>query len=334
MADGARDEGIFVAWTRYIRRPESMQPFFGYELFFLPAASKGLLQKFLVYLANSMKTVLLILRHRPNDLWIQLAPVFPLYIAVLAKFLISDLRLVADCHNSMFGARWAGFPFANRCLNRCDAVLVHNEEVFRSASRAGIAPDALLLLETRPAQLDCSLVDTTPARELYSDPWVLVPTSFSGDEPISALIQAARLAPEITFVVTGDPRRADGLHDLTDRPENFTLTGYLSKAELDQHLCAAEVIMGLTTADDVQLSVANEATGAEKAMVISDTPLLRRMFDSGAVYVDGMDPMAIVDGVREALNSREALVKGTRELRERRAQRWLGQARALVARLN
>ena len=324
---------IFVAWTRYMRRPDSMRPFYGYRLLFLPAASGGKLRLAWSYLSNAVRTVLALISYRPAVIWVQLAPVFPLYIASAYRFFRRRTLVVADCHNSMFGERWAWAPFGVTLLNRCTAVLVHNSAVRASALAVGVREEVLYLLETRPAQLAAVSGSAPMAEASFGEQWVLVPSSFSGDEPIAAILDAANLTPHVRFVVTGNLQRAKARHDLSRAPGNVTFTGFIERELLDRYLCVAPVVMGLTTRMDIQLSVANEAAGAARAMVISDTPLLRSLFPKGAIYVQP-NAESIAQGLRAAFERREALQLESEELREWREARWLEQARGLAARLH
>lgn len=323
---------MFVAWTRYMRRPESMRSAFGYELVFMPHLASSVLARVLSYFWNACRTTALLLSRRPAILWVQLAPVFLLYIAVAYKFFRPGTRVVADCHNSMFGSRWSWMPGAMWSLNRCDVVLAHNPAVQAQALKLGVSAERLQVLETRPAQIRCT-PDRCRTPTGVSGAWVLMPASFSGDEPIDVVIEAAKKSPDVTFVITGDPTRARQELDIAALPANMLLTGFLDRNMLDGYLCGATAIVGLTTRSDIQLSVANEATGAGKAMVLSDTPLLREMFPRGAVYVETLSSQSIAAGVAKVIQEREHLEAESAALRDWREARWAGQANAVLARL-
>src|SRR5690606_15797038 len=118
------------------------------------------------------------------------------------------------------------------------------------------------------------------------------------DEPIDVLIEVARAAPDITFVLTGDARR--GRAALAGAPDNIVTPGWVDKATYKAMLASCDLVIGLTLLEGVQLSGANEAVGFGKAMVLSDTALLRELFPSGAVYV-GPGAEALLRGIRTAL---------------------------------
>ena len=315
-----------------MRRPESMRSVFGYELVFMPNLARSVLSQLFSYIGNSCRTMALLLGRRPAILWVQLAPVFLLYIAVAYKFFRPGTRVVADCHNSMFGRRWSWMPGAMWSLNRCDVVLVHNPTVHAQAIELGVKPERLHILETRPAQIRCT-ADRCRAPTGVSGAWVLMPASFSGDEPMKVVVDAARRSPGVTFVITGDTVRARQKLELEDLPANLRLTGFLDRSTLDGYLCGATAILGLTTRSDIQLSVANEAAGAGKAMVLSDTPLLREMFPRGAVYVTTLSPESIAAGVAQAIQERGHLEAESAALRDWREARWARQAEVVLSRL-
>jgi glycosyltransferase involved in cell wall biosynthesis len=310
-----------------------MQTVFGYELIFMPNRARGNLTKPFSYVANSCRTLALLLRRRPALFWIQLAPVFLLYIAVAYKALRPGTRIVADCHNSMFGSRWSWLPGAMWFLNRCDFVLAHNKTVQAQALKLGVKPERLRILETRPAQIRCTPEKCDSPAGVSGD-WVLMPASFSGDEPIDVVVDAARMSRGVTFVITGDAGKARAKFDPDKLPDNVRLTGFLDRGTLDSYICGATVILGLTTRPDIQLSVANEAAGAGKAMVLSDTPLLREMFPRGAVYVTTLSSQSIAAGVAEAITRRAHIEAESVALREWREARWARQADSILSSLN
>lgn len=315
---------LFVAWTPFMRRPESMQPFFGYRLCFIRTYFGKKWLKPFEYAVKTVLTFALLLRRRPDVLWVQLAPTFLLYIAFVYKGLFRrKMKIVADCHNSMYRRPWIALPGAVALLNRCDRVLVHNGKMRIKAEEAGVRKERLSVLETKPA----TVKNAVSAAGRYRRPWVLFPCSFDSDEPVDEVIAAARLVPHLTFVVTGNPAKYKGAHRLSELPANLHMAGFLPKDEYNGLLTDCDFVLGLTTQDDVQLSVANEAVGVGKPLVISGTPLLRQLFYRGALYVNPLDPRSIADGCLEMLERRDELAADVARLLRERNERWLAQAR-------
>ncbi len=314
---------LFVAWVPFQRRSISMQSHFGYKLEFLSFSFKNRLLRPLEYIFKAWKTLMLFLHHQPQAIWVQLPPTPVLHVAHLYKvFFNHQVRIIADCHNATFRSPWISFPGTVALLNRCDLLLIHNDSVKEQAIVNGISCENLYVLEDPAAVVEDRIIH----KELFTHPWILCPCSFNQDEPIQAIFDAARLAPEITFVLTGKTTRAKGIHDLNDIPSNVNLPGFLPKSEFDSLLWNADIILGLTKLDGIQLSVANEAVGAGKPMVLANTEILQKLFYKGAIYVDALESQSIAQGCKEALLKKDQLTKDVRELILERKKLWLAQA--------
>lgn len=318
---------LFVAWVPFQRRSVSMQAHFNYELKFIAISFKNRLLRPFEYVIKSAKTLTLLLTRRPQVVWCQLPPTVLLYVSYLYKALLKrDAIIIADCHNATFRRPWISLPGIVRLLNGCSLVLVHSEQVALQAKALGINPALVCLLEDPPSVIERSpkAVAASDAAN-YPHPWALCPCSFNRDEPIEALIEAARLAPKVTFVITGKPSRAKGIHDLSNLPSNVVLSGFLPLERFDELLLSADVVLGLTKLDGIQLSAAVEAVGAGTPMVLSDTPLLKKLFYKGAVYVDSDVAAAIAEGTQKAIDSHESLTQAVSDLRGERHSAWLAQ---------
>ncbi|MCL1469337.1 hypothetical protein [Argonema antarcticum] len=320
---------LFVAWIAFHRRPVSMQSHFGYELKFSQFAFSKRYLRPLEYLVKGWTTLVLLLHKKPEAIWLQLAPTPLLYVAYLYKILFNrHVIIIADCHNVLFRAPWINLPGAVDLLNRCDLVILHNDCVKQQATAAGVIGKCLYVLEDRPAMLDCGIIED---RSAFPHPWVLFPCSFHADEPIEVVLAAARLVPDITFVLTGDTIRAKGIHNLTNIPPNVKLPGFLPTVEFDMLLCTTDAVLGLTTLEDVQVCTANEAVGSAKPLILSETKLLKKLFYKGAVYVKSDNPQSIAQGCQEAISRKAELIEQIVDLKVERNQRWLKQAEQVDA---
>jgi len=304
-----------------------MSLFFGFELVFMPHRSAIRLLRPFHYVGHAVKTLQMLRKIRPNIVWVQLPPT-PLLTAVLLYRRLYDrtVRIVADCHNSIFGLPWCKWPGIIGQLNSLDVVMIHSHRLVNKAVELGICKDSICVLEDPPALIEG--IDSTAVS--YPRPWVLFLTSFAPDEPITELFSAAALAPDLHFVIAGDLRRASGRHRMNPHPPNVFLPGYLSGAHLDATIMEADAILALTRHDDQQLSTAAEAVGAGKAMILADTPLLREMYDCGAVYVKVNEPSSIALGCQYAVTQRLFLEEGSVKLRTKRWIHWRRGAAALA----
>jgi glycosyltransferase involved in cell wall biosynthesis len=154
---------------------------------------------------------------------------------------------------------------------------------------------------------------------------VVFPGSFGRDEPVAEVMQAARLLDgRATVAVTGRlSNAAKNGHRIDELPTNVRLTDYLPLADFEALLVHGDVVLALTREDGIQLSVCNEALGFGRAMVMSDTPLLRRLFGSAAVLVDSSDPAALARAIDAAAACRHELEQRAGALAVERREHWL-----------
>lgn len=330
---------VHVAWAQFQRRQHSIAAITGMECVFLQRTTRnGLLATGLDYCSLAWRTWRLLQSRRPQVLWIQLPPVALLWVALLARRLfLPHLKLIADCHNAMFRRPWSSIPGGLRWLERCDAVLVHNEEVHRVAVELGVSRARLRVLEDVPPQV--TTMDSGALASQYWDrprPWIVMPGSFSHDEPILELARAAARMPEATFFITGRTERAARYgHGLDDLPPNVVTPGYLERSEFERLLHASDLVLALTRVEGIQLSVCNEALGFGKAMVASDTKVLRSMFGSACELAADHQPDTLIACFRRALARKDALERQARDLAQARTQAWkTTQYKAVLTLLN
>jgi hypothetical protein len=325
----ARHGNLYVAWTVFQRRQVSMSELVDLECVFLPVAVGGKgnrARKALGYLALMWRTFGLLRSRGPRVVWLQIPQVPLLWAALLHRRLFdSDVRLVADCHNGMFTPRWAKVPFGLSMLGQCDLVLVHNEAVLETAMGIGLPPSKTFVLEDVPPLApahSCALPSILAGRDR---PWVLFPGSFGADEPIAEVLEAARLLEAGTVIMTGRHSNASANgHDISRVPPNVVMTGYLGLDDFNSLLRHCDVVLALTKVEGIQLSVCNEALGFGKAMVASDTKILRAMFGEAAVMVRSADPAAIAAGIALAYRQMEQYANASVQLAKRRRADWVG----------
>lgn len=295
-----------------------MSQFFGFECFFI--SSDGVKKKLILeYLRKFFATLFILFTKKPDVVWIQLPPLPALTAAAIYKlFSLKKVRLVGDCHNSMLRSPWATFPTAIWHLNFCDVLLVHNLEQLTVIKEMGVK-SPVEVLEDAPATMRFQVERKL---DFNIKPKILFPASFSEDEPIAEVFAAAELIPEMEFYITGNIQRATGRHDLSKRPSNVILTGFLSLNDFEQLFSTCDVILGFTKYEGIQLSVCNEAVGAGKPMVLSQTKILQSLFYKGSEFVDSSDPASIAKGCRLVVENNEAYSKAVKELCLERVSDW------------
>ena len=312
-----RGDGLCVVWTQYQRRAESICQELGYEVWYCPPPFEKRALKPLSYLIQSAKMLVKIVRSKPAVVWFQMPPNFLVFIGDIAVALTGRRTLlVADCHNASLRKPWSTSPLSRRSLSHAQFILVHNAEVYQQALELGIDEKKLLIVEDLPA----SPVAGASRMEL-PHPYAIVPCSFHPDEPILELLETARLRPDIHFMVTGNLNRARLHGFVAAAPENVHFVGFLDQSDYDYLLINADIVMGLTKYEGIQLSVAAEGLGAERPMVLSKTQILQKMFKDAACYTTH-EPKAMAASISTAIEQADALVVNAKALKAQRIADW------------
>lgn len=110
--------------------------------------------------------------------------------------------------------------------------------------------------------------------------FVLVPLSYSRDEPIEQILLAASQAPDIEWVFTGKPPA----EVRAQAPSNVSFPGFVSNAEYRTLRIHASTVLALTTQESTMQSAGYEATASATPLVTSPTGVLRDYFKDAARY--------------------------------------------------
>jgi glycosyltransferase involved in cell wall biosynthesis len=317
----------YYVWVAFQRRPVSMQCYFNYDLIFIKPFITTKWLKPVDYILKGIKTMFKLLKDRPKILWIQLPPTPLLFLTQLYKRIIGKCILIVDCHNGVFRGKWKKYLDINK-LNKCDIIIVHNWVIGNIAIELGINKNKLIILEDKPVENNNIIMHKTQQHRQ-----VIMPCSFYTDEPLEIVFDAARQIPNVDIIITGNYKRNVSLFDYTKKPDNVKFLGFLPLKEYEAVFVQSDIVLALTTEDDIQLSVANEAVGFEIPMVISDTKLLRELFNKGAIYVETLNANSIANGINEAFEKIDVLKDEIKILKIERNQKWENMANFLKDKL-
>lgn len=316
---------IYIAWNAFQRRQVSMADNACFECVFLPIAARSRTGKAFAYIWLLLQTMRLLRERQPETVWVQLPQLPALWAAIAYRaFAVKPVKIIADCHNAQLRKPWSHFPFTLWSLKRADAILVHNETMLGEARTIGWPMDKVLVLEDAPAMGKDKPPAGIAARYIVAPkPWIVFPGSFAADEPIQEILEAAQIASDFTFIITGRPSKAaQNGHSIDTLPKNVVLTGFLSVDIFDDLLREADVVIGLTREEGIQLSVCNEALGFGRPLVTSDTKILRKLFGAAAVLVDTKNPTSIAAGCRAAVRNADEYANKSRDLAVVRIKKW------------
>ncbi len=305
----SRKTSSFITWYPSCRRSDGIAAALGAPSHLVHVLDfKTPWQAPLRYVAQSVRTLQLLWREQPEFVIVAAPPVF----APLVCWLFTAARgrtLVVDAHTGVFDDprwRWAQ-PF-HRWLARRTITIVTSSDLAETVRAWG----------GRPVVLGTVPVSFPDAAEAELDGLHVVGvTTFSDDEPIEDMIEAARQLPDMTLHLTGRPRPQHASL-LDNAPSNVRPTGWISDVEYHALLRRADIAMCLTTRDMTMQRGGYEAMALGTPLITSDWDLLRRTFSLGTFHVDN-SAADIAAAVRSIAGDCERYRTEMLELRELRS---------------
>jgi glycosyltransferase involved in cell wall biosynthesis len=239
-------------------------------------------------------------------------------VALYAR--LAGSHYIIDTHTGgLVGYKWGwSLPLHRWLSRRALATIVTNaylrDRLLGGSSRRNFR---VLLLEDPPVEWRKTGPLSTPqpgARQ------VTVIATYSADEPIEAVLAAARQLPDVSFSISGDARRLPAAVRARC-PQNVRLTGWLSDTEYSELVSRANVVVALTTRNHTLLCGAWEALYAGQPFITSDWPVLRAAFPQGTVFT-GATSQEIAAAINQALADEDHLRAAMQALAADKRQAW------------
>jgi glycosyltransferase involved in cell wall biosynthesis len=322
----SRDGWAAIAWAPYSRRSEMFARELGGTLHCIHYLRfQSPLHAPFKYVLQAIHTLSVLFAKRPRAVHVQNPP-FVCGLVVDLYCRLTGSRFVIEHHSAAFARTWDwARPLQRYAVRRAATNIVTSEHwadiVGSWKGRALVMHDPFLdLPEGKPYPVG-------------PGPTVAFLGTFAPDEPLEAVLDAARSLPDVRFSITGDTRKL-GADVRAGAPANVTFTGFLDPAgEYLGLLRAVNLAMVLTTRDHTLQLAGCEAISVGTPLVTSDWPYLRELFGAATVFV-APSGEAIARGVSEALRRRAELAGEIERFRAARRRDWdlrLAQLRAAVA---
>jgi glycosyltransferase involved in cell wall biosynthesis len=278
----------------------------------------------LKYLIQAIETLWVLARTRPRSVFVMTPPVFAA-LPVWLYGVVTRTPFVIDAHTAAFmHPRWTRFQGLQMALCRRAATTNVTNEHLAGLVRAARGHATLV----RDVPVVFQAVEPFPAEGAFV---VAVICSFNYDEPIAAILDAARELSDVRFYMTGNPKHLDPALAAAV-PPNVTLTGFVPDPLYAGLLQRADAVLTLTTRDHTMLRGAYEAVYQGTPVIVSDWPVLRAAFDAGAVHVDN-SAASIAEAVREMRRRHEGYRRAVQDLRARKLIEWDDRRTAILARI-
>ena len=313
---------LFISWGK-LHRADTIAarlgiPSYTIRYFYRGYRGTPLPLTVLKYFLQAIHTIFLCILRRPRVVFVTHPPLFAV-VAVYLYAVVFRARCVIDFHSGCFiQEHWRRWDRWQRFLARRAALnLVHNADNAKVVEEWGAAYE---ILPSLPPQIEPALGAGKGTR-----PLAVYICSFKEDEPVDALLDAARGLPEVDFSVTG--RAPAGLSERL--PANVRLTGFLSDDDYVALLSRADAVIALTLRSGTLVYGAQEAIALHKPLVLSGTQTLREYFAScGAVFSENT-PDGLRVAIRDALSRRVELVDRMAKFQEQ----YLAEGQARLARI-
>ena len=305
---------VFIVWDRYHRRAELLGQHLGAKVYYVSYGRKGkLLHALVKYPAQTLKTLLILLRERPNVIFVQNPPIFCALVVCLYSQLFRT-RFVIDSHTGAFlSPNWRWSVGLHRWLSCWARVtIVHNEDQEQIVKRWGCR---YLVLGFTPGDYPAGV-----PYPLEGQSKIAVVSTFADDEPLAVIFDAAACLPETGFYITGNSKHIPQSL-LARKPANCHLTGYLTYEQYVGLLRGVDMVMDLTNQDHTLLMGGFEAVSLGKPFITSDWPVLRNYFSLGTVHVPNT-VAGVLDGVRHLQREQQTLQQGILCLHKQLQAEW------------
>jgi glycosyltransferase involved in cell wall biosynthesis len=295
---------------------------FGLKLYLVHSLKRRYFLAPLRYVLQTLQTLVILLRERPRLIFVQSPPVFA-PLVVMAYAWLARAQVVIDAHSGALISplwRWS-LPLHAALSRRAAATIITNEHLQQQVASWGART---FIIADIPTVFPEGIRPPLPAGLS-----LVVINTFSPDEPLEAVMQAAASLPQVSFFVTGDPIRAS--RAVLERcPANVRFTGFLPDPNYIGLLRAVDGVLVLTTDDHTMQRGACEAVSLGVPIITSDWPILRDYFHQGTIHVNNT-PEGIRQGVLQLAEDKARLQREILDLQAERRAEWRVKHAALAA---
>jgi glycosyltransferase involved in cell wall biosynthesis len=247
------------------------------------------------YVMQTFRTLQVLFKEKSKAIHVQNPP-FPCGLVVYFYSLLSGAKFVFEHHSATFDPPWYwALPIQKFLVRRASTNIVTNQHWADVVESWG--GKTLVMFDP--------FLDLPQGRPFAVKPGfnVAFVSTFAEDEPVEAVLEAARQLPEVNFYITGNKQKKPASF-FEGAPSNVTFTGFFDpNGEYLGLLRAVDAVMVLTTRNYTLQLGGCEALAVGKPLITSDFPYLRELFWKGTVF--GANT---AEGIRDAVLSMQGQV--------------------------
>jgi GT2 family glycosyltransferase len=294
-----RTKPIFISWTKENGRSEDLAKTLGADLVSIYPSGNLLMR----YAKSSIRSYQILRSLNVETAAFMMLPPMPLALVAKSARRGSPSKNFFDLHTGFFhDPKWRWLSGVALRTMRGSIAIVTNENLQRICRRAGV--ESVILHDVlRPL----------PSTGTEQGTDVVCPVSYSNDEPIDAILDAASSLPHTNWVLTG---RAPAMV-VKKAPPNIRFTGFVEDDEYDRLISQAGIVLALTNRKDTMQRAAYEAILRGVPVVTSEFDVLQQFFEDAALYVV-QGETNLTEQVANALENRDFLVRQGKLVLDRR----------------
>jgi glycosyltransferase involved in cell wall biosynthesis len=277
------------------------------------STKRGLLSVPIRYSYQALKTLQILFQEHPDIVFVQSPPSFAVMFVYLYCALTGAKYLV-DAHSAALQLKvWIRPEWLHHFLAQRPITTIVTNEHFQQMIQ--IWGGHAFVLRDIPTSFDNS--GEYPVSGHFN---IVVVNTFSEDEPLGEVLEAAKNLPEVNFYVTGRKKMA-APEVLAHAPINVHFTDFLPDMSYYGLLNAAQAVICLTTRNHTMQRGACEALSLGKPIITSDWPLLQTYFHKGTIHIPNTSE-AIRQGVLKMEENYQQYQAEIKELQMTQQQEW------------
>ncbi|MGM7721721.1 glycosyltransferase [Metabacillus sp. Hm71] len=311
----------FIIWGKYQSRAERLASYLDCNIHYIHSDQSILVR----YMSSLTKSLNIMLKSKSDTFIIQLPPNLIIYLLPLIKMFNKRAKIILDMHNGATRGSWGKLPFIWKIMDKySDLIIVHNEDYFKEITNTGKVTTKLIeVLPDPPAEKHRTAILGLNHSDFLKEGKtnVLIPCSYNPDEPIFELVELAKMNPDLHLILTGNKNKAFKLLGDREIPKNITFSGFISAEEYKYLFLHADVVMGLTKNENIQLSVSTESLSFGRPVILSDTKTLRKLYPNGFIFTVNQ-PEQMKDCIKHYLEDYQELTKELGVVRQEKINKW------------
>jgi glycosyltransferase involved in cell wall biosynthesis len=312
---------VFVSWTKFASRSESIARAFGGKSFYFGSPNRfRMIFAPVLYAIKSVQTMAVLMTETPDVVFAMNPPTFvPLNAYIYSLF--KRVPFVVDSHSAAFDSkRWQWLMPLHRFIARratFSLVTARQWEKVLSSWEA-----KCIVLDDPPMRLEGfnTKIDLKKRFNFSNSLNICFVNTFGADEPLDKVLGAAREMNDVRFFITGSLKRApNGFQK--GIISNVTFTDYLENDAYYSLLSAVDAIMVLTDRENTMQNGGMEAIAVGKPLITSDTAFLKNTFSKGTIHVENT-VRGIVSGIQKIRGSLAEYTEEMKTLKKERDLLW------------